>query len=104
MQGPRKLCVKEMNSGMAKKQAWLTKNKRKAFYAAVAADSFRDGVKSLLQVSFLFTEHIDECYMKASLYVKHYCLLVKKPYVYMESVTSRKGILGVHVFILQIIS
>ncbi|XP_065268737.1 solute carrier family 12 member 1 isoform X1 [Emys orbicularis] len=51
--GLRKLCVKEMNSGMAKKQAWLTKNKRKAFYAAVAADSFRDGVKSLLQASGL---------------------------------------------------
>uniref|UniRef100_A0A8D0H570 Solute carrier family 12 member 1 n=1 Tax=Sphenodon punctatus TaxID=8508 RepID=A0A8D0H570_SPHPU len=51
--GPRKLCVKEMNSGMAKKQAWLTKNKKKAFYAAVAADSFRDGVKSLLQASGL---------------------------------------------------
>uniref|UniRef100_A0A8B9NNZ2 Solute carrier family 12 member 1 n=1 Tax=Accipiter nisus TaxID=211598 RepID=A0A8B9NNZ2_9AVES len=51
--GPRKLCVKEMNSGMAKKQAWLTKNKRKAFYAAVAADSFRDGVRSLLQASGL---------------------------------------------------
>ncbi|KAL8197233.1 UNVERIFIED_CONTAM: hypothetical protein K2H54_017299, partial [Gekko kuhli] len=51
--GPRKLCVKEMNSGMATKQAWLTKNKRKAFYAAVAADSFRDGVKSLLQASGL---------------------------------------------------
>ncbi|NXD06356.1 S12A1 protein, partial [Nothocercus nigrocapillus] len=51
--GPRELCVKEMNSGMAKKQAWLTKNKRKAFYAAVAADSFRDGVKSLLQASGL---------------------------------------------------
>ncbi|XP_019389167.1 PREDICTED: solute carrier family 12 member 1 isoform X3 [Crocodylus porosus] len=51
--GPRKLCVQEMNSGMAKKQAWLTKNKRKAFYAAVAADSFRDGVKSLLQASGL---------------------------------------------------
>ncbi|NXO48030.1 S12A1 protein, partial [Aramus guarauna] len=51
--GPRKLCVKEMNSGMAKKQAWLTKNKRKAFYAAVAADSFREGVKSLLQASGL---------------------------------------------------
>ncbi|XP_059680173.1 solute carrier family 12 member 1 isoform X1 [Gavia stellata] len=51
--GPRKLCVKDMNSGMAKKQAWLTKNKRKAFYAAVAADSFRDGVKSLLQASGL---------------------------------------------------
>ncbi|NXC93656.1 S12A1 protein, partial [Certhia familiaris] len=51
--GPRKLCVKEMNSGMEKKQAWLTKNKRKAFYAAVAADNFRDGVKSLLQASGL---------------------------------------------------
>nr|XP_056721797.1 solute carrier family 12 member 1 [Euleptes europaea] len=51
--GPRKLCVKEMNSGMATKQAWLAKNKRKAFYAAVAADSFRDGVKSLLQASGL---------------------------------------------------
>ncbi|KFU87270.1 Solute carrier family 12 member 1 [Chaetura pelagica] len=51
--GPRKLCVKEMNSGMAKKQAWLTKNKRKAFYAAVAAESFREGVKSLLQASGL---------------------------------------------------
>uniref|UniRef100_A0A6J0TFG0 Solute carrier family 12 member 1 isoform X1 n=1 Tax=Pogona vitticeps TaxID=103695 RepID=A0A6J0TFG0_9SAUR len=51
--GPRKLCVTEMNTGMATKQAWLTKNKRKAFYAAVAADSFRDGVKSLLQASGL---------------------------------------------------
>ncbi|XP_062998797.1 solute carrier family 12 member 1 isoform X2 [Elgaria multicarinata webbii] len=51
--GPRKLCVTEMNSGMATKQAWLTKNKRKAFYAAVAADSFRDGVKSVLQASGL---------------------------------------------------
>lgn len=35
---------------MAKKQAWLMKNKIKAFYAAVAADCFRDGVRSLLQV------------------------------------------------------
>lgn len=52
-QGPRKLCVREMNSGMTTKQAWLAKNKRKAFYAAVAADSFRDGVRSLLQVSCL---------------------------------------------------
>ncbi|XP_070619408.1 solute carrier family 12 member 1 isoform X2 [Erythrolamprus reginae] len=51
--GPRKLCVTEMNSGMTTKQAWLGKNKRKAFYAAVAADSFRDGVKSLLQASGL---------------------------------------------------
>uniref|UniRef100_A0A670YZA7 Solute carrier family 12 member 1 n=1 Tax=Pseudonaja textilis TaxID=8673 RepID=A0A670YZA7_PSETE len=51
--GPRKLCVTEMNSGMTTKQAWLAKNKRKAFYAAVAADSFRDGVRSLLQASGL---------------------------------------------------
>ncbi|XP_020016136.1 solute carrier family 12 member 1 isoform X3 [Castor canadensis] len=51
--GPRKLCVKEMNTGMAKKQAWLIKNKVKAFYAAVAADCFRDGVRSLLQASGL---------------------------------------------------
>ncbi|ELK05442.1 Solute carrier family 12 member 1 [Pteropus alecto] len=51
--GPRKLCVKEMNSGMAKKQAWLIQNKIKAFYAAVAADCFRDGVRSLLQASGL---------------------------------------------------
>ncbi|KAL7980057.1 hypothetical protein Chor_001325 [Crotalus horridus] len=51
--GPRKLCVTEMNSGMTTKQAWLVKNKRKAFYAAVAADSFRDGVRSLLQASGL---------------------------------------------------
>ncbi|KAL4692171.1 hypothetical protein H8959_015981, partial [Pygathrix nigripes] len=39
--GPRKLCVKEMNSGMAKKQAWLIKNKIKAFYAAVAGRLFQ---------------------------------------------------------------
>ncbi|KAM9645300.1 solute carrier family 12 member 1 isoform 3-T3 [Trichechus inunguis] len=51
--GPRKLCVKEMNSSMEKKQAWLIKNKIKAFYAAVAADCFRDGVRSLLQASGL---------------------------------------------------
>ncbi|XP_015671707.1 solute carrier family 12 member 1 [Protobothrops mucrosquamatus] len=51
--GPRKLCVTEMNSGTTTKQAWLAKNKRKAFYAAVAADSFRDGVRSLLQASGL---------------------------------------------------
>ncbi|KAJ1180533.1 hypothetical protein NDU88_005754 [Pleurodeles waltl] len=51
--GPRKQTVREMNGGMEKKQAWLTKNERKAFYAAVAADSFRDGVKSLLQATGL---------------------------------------------------
>jgi len=45
-----------MNSGMAKKQAWLIKNKIKAFYAAVAADCFRDGVRSLLQVRLALRE------------------------------------------------
>ncbi|KAM9311069.1 solute carrier family 12 member 1 isoform 1-T1 [Gastrophryne carolinensis] len=51
--GARKQAVKEMNSGMTKKQAWLTKNKRKAFYAAVAADTFRDGARTLLQAAGL---------------------------------------------------
>ncbi|XP_077328086.1 solute carrier family 12 member 1 isoform X2 [Lithobates pipiens] len=51
--GPRKQAVKEMNGGMLKKQTWLTKNKRKAFYAGVAADSFRDGVRTLLQAAGL---------------------------------------------------
>nr|XP_033776240.1 solute carrier family 12 member 1 isoform X3 [Geotrypetes seraphini] len=51
--GPRKKCVKEMNSGILKNQAWLIKNQKKSFYAAVAADNFRDGVKSLLQASGL---------------------------------------------------
>lgn len=41
---------------MAKKQAWLIKNKIKAFYAAVAADCFRDGVRSLLQVRLALRE------------------------------------------------
>lgn len=47
-----------MNSGMAKKQAWLIKNKIKAFYAAVAADCFRDGVRSLLQVRLALKEWV----------------------------------------------
>ncbi|CAH2274001.1 solute carrier family 12 member 1 isoform X3 [Pelobates cultripes] len=51
--GPRAQAVKEMNSGMIKKQLWLTKNKRKAFYAAVAAENIREGVKPLLQASGL---------------------------------------------------
>lgn len=41
---------------MAKKQEWLIKNKIKAFYAAVAADYFRDGVRSLLQVRMVLKE------------------------------------------------
>ncbi|XP_043933560.1 solute carrier family 12 member 1 [Protopterus annectens] len=51
--GPRKQMVAEMNCTMEKYQGWLIKNKRKAFYAAVAADNFRDGVKSMLQASGL---------------------------------------------------
>lgn len=40
-----------MNSGMERNQLWLRKTKRKAFYAAVACDEFRQGAESLLQVS-----------------------------------------------------
>ncbi|KAK1132421.1 solute carrier family 12 member 1-like [Acipenser oxyrinchus oxyrinchus] len=43
--------VKEMNSSMEKNQTWLNSKKRKAFYAAVACDNFREGVRSLLQAS-----------------------------------------------------
>lgn len=41
----------EMNNGMEKNQMWLNKNKRKAFFAAVACDNFREGAETLLQVS-----------------------------------------------------
>lgn len=40
-----------MNAGMEKNQLWLRKTKRKAFYVAVACETFRDGTESLLQVS-----------------------------------------------------
>ncbi|MGH0119002.1 UNVERIFIED_CONTAM: hypothetical protein FKN15_003551 [Acipenser sinensis] len=40
-----------MNSSMEKNQTWLNSKKRKAFYAAVACDNFREGVRSLLQAS-----------------------------------------------------
>lgn len=40
-----------MNNGIEKNQMWLLKAKRKAFYAAVVGENFRDGAKSLLQVS-----------------------------------------------------
>lgn len=49
--GPRIQTVKEMNSSMEKNQTWLNSKKRKAFYAAVACDNFREGVRSLLQAS-----------------------------------------------------
>ncbi|XP_042262818.1 solute carrier family 12 member 1 [Thunnus maccoyii] len=51
--GPRSEALEEMNSGMEKNQLWLRKTKRKAFYAAVACESFREGTESLLQASGL---------------------------------------------------
>ncbi|XP_072138365.1 solute carrier family 12 member 1 isoform X1 [Mobula birostris] len=51
--GPRKQSVSEINMNMDKYQQWLSKNKKKAFYAAVAGDNLRDGVKCLLQASGL---------------------------------------------------
>uniref|UniRef100_A0A3P8V8M6 Solute carrier family 12 member 1 n=1 Tax=Cynoglossus semilaevis TaxID=244447 RepID=A0A3P8V8M6_CYNSE len=49
--GPRSEALEDLNSGMEKNQLWLRKSKRKAFYAAVACDEFRDGTESLLQAS-----------------------------------------------------
>uniref|UniRef100_A0A8D3DJ82 Solute carrier family 12 member 1 n=1 Tax=Scophthalmus maximus TaxID=52904 RepID=A0A8D3DJ82_SCOMX len=43
----------EMNGGMEKNQLWLRKTKRKAFYAAVACEDFREGAETLLQASGL---------------------------------------------------
>ncbi|XP_071384843.1 solute carrier family 12 member 1 [Centroberyx affinis] len=51
--GPRSEVLQEMNAGMEKNQLWLNKKKRKAFYAAVACDSFREGAESLLQAAGL---------------------------------------------------
>ncbi|XP_037102636.1 solute carrier family 12 member 1 isoform X2 [Syngnathus acus] len=51
--GPRVEALPEMNTGMEKNQQWLKKTKRKAFYAAVNCDKFRDGVETLLQASGL---------------------------------------------------
>uniref|UniRef100_A0A3Q4NA93 Solute carrier family 12 member 1 n=1 Tax=Neolamprologus brichardi TaxID=32507 RepID=A0A3Q4NA93_NEOBR len=51
--GPRSETVEEMNNAMEKNQLWLKKQKRKAFYAAVACDNFREGAESLLQASGL---------------------------------------------------
>ncbi|KAJ8247848.1 hypothetical protein GJAV_G00251200 [Gymnothorax javanicus] len=41
----------EMNTDIENHQAWLNRRKRKAFYAAVANDSFREGARSLLQAA-----------------------------------------------------
>ncbi|KAG7482759.1 solute carrier family 12 member 1 [Solea senegalensis] len=51
--GPRSEILQDMNSNMEKNQLWLRKSKRKAFYAAVACDEFREGTDSLLQASGL---------------------------------------------------
>nr|AZT78967.1 sodium/hydrogen exchanger 2b [Lateolabrax maculatus] len=51
--GPRSEALEEMNAGMEKNQMWLRKTKRKAFYAGVACDSFREGAETLLQASGL---------------------------------------------------
>uniref|UniRef100_A0A3P9P1S3 Solute carrier family 12 member 1 n=1 Tax=Poecilia reticulata TaxID=8081 RepID=A0A3P9P1S3_POERE len=51
--GPRSEIMPEMNNGMERNQQWLHKNKRKAFYAAVACDNFREGAETLLQASGL---------------------------------------------------
>ncbi|XP_029945484.1 solute carrier family 12 member 1 [Salarias fasciatus] len=51
--GARSEALQEMNAAMEKNQLWLRKTKRKAFYAAVACDEFRDGADSLLQASGL---------------------------------------------------
>uniref|UniRef100_A0A8C6NVT1 Solute carrier family 12 member 1 n=1 Tax=Nothobranchius furzeri TaxID=105023 RepID=A0A8C6NVT1_NOTFU len=51
--GPRSEIYQEMNAGMEKNQQWLNKTKRKAFYAGVACDNFREGTESLLLASGL---------------------------------------------------
>uniref|UniRef100_A0A8D3DRY3 Solute carrier family 12 member 1 n=1 Tax=Scophthalmus maximus TaxID=52904 RepID=A0A8D3DRY3_SCOMX len=51
--GPRSEALPEMNGGMEKNQLWLRKTKRKAFYAAVACEDFREGAETLLQASGL---------------------------------------------------
>lgn len=57
-----------MNSGMERNQLWLRKTKRKAFYAAVACDEFRQGAESLLQVSVVTIHKTNQ------LTQKHSCL------------------------------
>ncbi|XP_067104584.1 solute carrier family 12 member 1 isoform X1 [Osmerus mordax] len=47
--GPRSDVLLDMNSKMETNQQWLNKKKRKAFYAAVACDTFREGTQILLQ-------------------------------------------------------
>uniref|UniRef100_H2LBR8 Solute carrier family 12 member 1 n=1 Tax=Oryzias latipes TaxID=8090 RepID=H2LBR8_ORYLA len=51
--GPKSEVLPEMNAGMESNQLWLVKRKRKAFYAAVACENFREGTETLLQASGL---------------------------------------------------
>uniref|UniRef100_A0A3Q3JLY4 Solute carrier family 12 member 1 n=1 Tax=Monopterus albus TaxID=43700 RepID=A0A3Q3JLY4_MONAL len=51
--GPRSEVFQEMNANIEKNQLWLGKTKRKAFYAGVACDTFREGTERLLQASGL---------------------------------------------------
>uniref|UniRef100_A0A3Q3XMF4 Uncharacterized protein n=1 Tax=Mola mola TaxID=94237 RepID=A0A3Q3XMF4_MOLML len=51
--GPRTEALEEINAGMEKNQLWLRKNKRRAFYTAVACKDFRAGAEILLQASGL---------------------------------------------------
>ncbi|MCI4378907.1 hypothetical protein PGIGA_G00221670 [Pangasianodon gigas] len=51
--GSRVQQQQELSDCMEKNQLWLNQQKRKAFYAAVTTDNFRDGAESLLQASGL---------------------------------------------------
>ncbi|KAF7666619.1 hypothetical protein LDENG_00099340 [Lucifuga dentata] len=51
--GPRSEALQVMNAGMEKSKLWLRKTKRKAFYAAVASNTFKEGAEHLLQASGL---------------------------------------------------
>ncbi|XP_047678075.1 solute carrier family 12 member 1 [Tachysurus fulvidraco] len=52
-EGPQLEQQQELSDHIEQNQLWLNHQKRKAFYAAVATDSFCDGVKSMLQASGL---------------------------------------------------
>ncbi|XP_036420442.1 solute carrier family 12 member 1 [Colossoma macropomum] len=51
--GPRLERQQEISMCMEQNQVWLNQQKRKAFYAAVASETFREGAASLLQASGL---------------------------------------------------
>ncbi|KAF7698709.1 solute carrier family 12 member 1 [Silurus meridionalis] len=51
--GPTTERQQELSDCMEQNQLWLNQQKRKAFYTAVAADSFHHGARSLLQASGL---------------------------------------------------